>query len=229
MIGLMSATPTIQNFREARRAMVDWQLRGRGTSDERVLQAMTDIPREWFVGDAQKAHAYDDCALPVDCGQTISQPIIVATMTEALRLRGEEEVLEIGTGSGYQTAILARLAREVFTIEWFERLSQLAQARCDRLGIRNVHFAVGDGTQGWPEARQFDAILVAAGGPHVPHALLDQLRDGGRLVIPIGDRESQNLVELQRDGEQTRERVLLACRFVPLLGCDGWRAGRSDD
>lgn len=208
-----------------RRRMVQEQLRSRGIRDERVLAVMEEIPRERFVGTANLAAAYEDRALPIAEGQTISQPYMVAAMTAALQPAPTHRVLEIGTGSGYQTAILARLAGQVYTIERIELLAQEAARRLRELGFTNIVYRVGDGTLGWPEAAPFDRILVTAGAPRIPSPLVDQLAEGGRLVIPVGPAESQTLVAVDRYGDKTIERPMMGCRFVPLVGRAGW--GRS--
>lgn len=205
-----------------RRAMVERQLRARGIRDQRVLAAMARVPREHFVPPARRADAYDDRPLTIGHGQTISQPYMVALMSEALLLTGAERVLEIGTGSGYQTAILAELAARVFTVERVAELSETAKARLDELAYTTVCYRVGDGTLGWPEKAPFDRILVTAGAPEVPPALAAQLVDGGLLVIPVGNEYSQDLLRVQRRGERLRRERLCACVFVKLIGEQGW-------
>src|SRR5688572_24920967 len=203
--------------------MVERQIRARGVSDARVLQAMREIPREAFLPPELAELAYDDRPLPIEAGQTISQPYIVALMTEALRLTGGETVLEIGTGSGYAAAVLARVARHVYTIERHVELADLARERLVALGFANVDVRCDDGTLGWPEHAPFDAIVVAAGGPDVPQALLAQLAIGGRLVIPVGSSRAQELVRVTRTAEDGFEREELgAVQFVPLIGEQGW-------
>jgi len=206
-----------------RLAMVDW-LRGHyKIADERVLDAMAALPRHLFVPSAIKSQAYKDNALPIAGGQTISQPFIVARMTELLELTGNEKVLEIGAGSGYQTAILASLARKVFAIERLPSLADDADRRLASLGIRNVTLKAGDGTEGWDTYKPFDAILVAAGGPAVPAPLVEQLKIGGRLVIPIGaDQKKQTLVRVTRTEAGSRKENFGPCAFVPLIGEHGW-------
>jgi protein-L-isoaspartate(D-aspartate) O-methyltransferase len=206
----------------ARKAMVDHQIRARGVRNPAVLNAMFETPRERFLDLASVDEAYADRALPIPCGQTISQPYIVAMMTEALELTESGTVLEIGTGSGYQTAILARLAGQVHTVERIEELSAAARERLADLGVENVHFHVGDGTLGWPAAAPYDAIIVTAGAPRVPEPLVAQLKVGGRLVVPVGDEERQTLVRVERTEHGTTERPLLGCRFVKLIGEAGW-------
>jgi protein-L-isoaspartate(D-aspartate) O-methyltransferase len=216
---------TAIHFETLRKEMVDRQIARRGVRDARVLEAFRTVPREAFVPENLAELAYDDTPLPIGESQTISQPYVVALMAEALELEPGDRVLEIGAGSGYAAAILSRLACEVFAIERHESLARQAQERMRRLGYSNVHITQGDGTLGWPEHAPFDAIVVAAGGPEVPPALLDQLTDGGRLVIPIGpDPRTQSLVRVRRrsDGGYVRE-DLGGVRFVPLIGAQGWR------
>ncbi len=204
-------------FDDERRQMVEVQLRARGVRDPRVLEAMARVPRHLFVPETERAYAYADEPLPIGSGQTISQPYIVAYMTEALGLSGDEKVLEVGTGSGYQTAVLAELAREVLTIEVIDSLSRAAQERLERAGCRNIRFRVGDGSAGWPEEAPFDAIMVTAAAPRIPEALEAQLGPEGRMVIPVGtDLQELSLVRRGRKGLQ-RER-LIGVRFVPLVG-----------
>lgn len=204
--------------------MVDRQIAGRGVRDPRVLEAMRTVPREAFVSEHLAESAYDDSPLPIGEEQTISQPYVVALMTEALEIRPEDTVLEIGAGSGYSAAILSRIAAEVYTVERHASLAREAEERLARLGYANVHILHGDGTLGWPEHAPYDAIVVAAGGPAVPPALLDQLAEGGRLVIPIGpDPRNQDLVRVRRRAEGGTVRELLGpVRFVPLIGAQGW-------
>lgn len=211
----------------ARKAMVDQQIRARGIRDPRVLNAMFETPREMFADGAAVDEAYSDRALPIQCGQTISQPYIVAVMTDALNLKPLDAVLEVGTGSGYQTAILARLAGRVDTVERIGELSAAARRRVEELGLTNVSYHIGDGTLGWPAAAPFDAIMVTAGAPAVPAPLVAQLKVGGRLVAPVGDQERQTLVLVERSVHGTTERPLLACRFVKLIGAAGWADERT--
>ena len=196
--------------------MVETQLVRRGIQDERVLAAMRKVERERFVSEAQQLGAYEDHPLPIDEGQTISQPYIVALMTEALALTGCERVLEIGTGSGYQTAILAEVAREVYSVERLPRLAEQARAALEEQGYTNVHIRVGDGSEGWPEHAPYQAILVTAAAPHLPHALVEQLAEGGKLVIPVGV-QNQELELHTRGREGIQVRSLGAVRFVPLI------------
>lgn len=210
------------NFQKARDRMVETQLVTRGIHDPRVLDAMRKVPRHLFVDEALAAQAYADHPLPIGEKQTISQPYIVALMTEALGLEGHEKVLELGTGSGYQTAVLAELADRVFTIERIPSLLHRAREVLNSLGYRNVVYRVGDGTLGWPEEAPFDAILVSAGAPRVPQPLVDQLSMDGRLVLPVGDRLSQELILVERVPEGIRKTTLGGCRFVDLVGKWGW-------
>lgn len=206
------------NFEELRRNMVREQLIHRGIRDERVLETFRRLPRHRFVTDRELELAYGDHPLPIGQNQTISQPYIVALMTEALQLKGDEKVLDIGTGSGYQAAILAELAAAVYTVERLPALMERARLVLDDLGYTNIFYRVGDGAAGWPEESPFDAILVAAAAKTVPPALLEQLARGGRLVIPVGNSWFQDLVLVTReeDGVLHREK-LCGCRFVPLI------------
>jgi protein-L-isoaspartate(D-aspartate) O-methyltransferase len=206
----------------ARDAMVSGQLVSRGISDERVLAAMRKVPRHVFIPEDQQDSAYEDYPLPVGYNQTISQPYIVAYMTEALELKGREKVLEIGTGSGYQTAVLAELAGEVFTVERIENLLTDAKAKLMAIGYKNIHFSVGDGTLGWEAHAPYDAIIVTAAGPEVPKPLVEQLVEGGRLVVPVGRRFSQRLVRIYKEKYSYREQPLMGVRFVDLVGLYGW-------
>ena len=212
------------DFCDQRLQMVEFQLAGRGIDDERLLEAFRTVPREEFLPTGLAELAYRDGPLPIAKGQTISQPYIVAVTIEALSLHGRERVLEIGTGSGYAAAILSRVAKEVFTVERVEALAEEARLRLQRLGYRNVHVLCADGTLGWPEHAPYDAIAVAAGGPKIPPALRSQLALGGRMVIPVGSKESQSLVRVVRESESRfRKEDLTAVRFVPLIGEQGCR------
>jgi protein-L-isoaspartate(D-aspartate) O-methyltransferase len=204
--------------------MVARQIEARGVRDARVLQAMREVPRHAFVPAALAESAYDDRALPIAAGQTISQPYVVALMLEALALRPADRVLEVGTGSGYAAALLSRLAAEVYTIERHAELGELARERLAALGYANVRVRIADGTLGWPEAAPFDAILVSAGGPRVPASLEAQLAVAGRLVIPVGaGRGSQQLLRVVRTAADRLEREDLGdVQFVPLVGAEGW-------
>ena len=208
---------------EARRAMVEDQIRRRHIQDEGVLAAMTQVPRHEFVHAELLGRAYEDAPLPIGEGQTISQPYIVAAMTAALRLSGSEKVLEIGAGCGYQGAILGCLASEVYTIECRSELAAEASERLARLGYANVHVHCGDGTLGFPELAPFDAILVAAAAPSVPGPLVEQLAAGGRMIVPVGDAENQELQLIERTDRALRTTILEPCRFVPLIGAHGWK------
>lgn len=202
--------------------MIQGQLVSRGISDERVLEAFRRVPRHLFTRPGDRDRAYGDGPLPIGEGQTISQPYIVALMSEALGIKRGDKVLEIGTGSGYQTAILAELGGEVYTVEKIEELGKQAREVLLGLGYDRIFFRVGDGTTGWPEEAPFQAVMVTAASPRVPGALWGQLAEGGRMVIPVGDMHMQSLLLLEkREGEQVR-RNLGGCRFVPLLGEDGW-------
>ncbi|HEC50253.1 MAG TPA: protein-L-isoaspartate(D-aspartate) O-methyltransferase [Candidatus Desulfofervidus auxilii] len=210
-------------FSLAREWMVRDQIEARGIKDKRLLKVMRKIPRHLFVDEALRDQAYNDYPLPIGEGQTISQPYIVALMTEALELKGQEKVLEIGTGSGYQTAILAELAQSVFTIERVPTLMQRAKAILDNLGYFNVAYKTGNGTLGWPEVAPFQGIIVTAAAPEIPQPYVEQLDIGGKLVIPLGDKFSQVLYKIIKlpDGRIKKE-YLCGCRFVPLVGIYGW-------
>ncbi|MGH6866138.1 MAG: protein-L-isoaspartate(D-aspartate) O-methyltransferase [Methyloceanibacter sp.] len=194
------------------------QLRRRGIRDAKVLRAVERVPRELFVDEAFAEHAYQDIALPIDCGQTISQPFVVAFMTEKLELDDCHKVLEIGTGSGYQAAVLSHLCRRVYTIERWRELQKAAEGRFAKLGIANITTIIGDGWLGWPPQAPFDRIIVTAAALDAPAALLDQLRDGGRMIIPLGEtRDAQSLVQIDKTDEGLVETPLLPVRFVPLV------------
>ena len=197
--------------------MINEQLKSRDIRDRDVLKAMAEVPRHLFVPGEYREFAYDDSPLPIGEAQTISQPYIVAFMTQAARLKPGDRVLEIGTGSGYQAAILSRLVKEVYTIEIIESLTRQARKVIEDLKYGNIQFRVGDGFKGWPEAAPFDAILVTAAPEQVPEPLLDQLRDGGRLIIPVGDHW-QELVRYTRSGKELKKETLLPVRFVPMTG-----------
>ncbi len=210
------------NYEGARQKMLDAQIRARNVRDPRVLEAMRKVPRHLFVEEALRDRAYLDKALPIGEKQTISQPYMVAAMSEALELTGRERVLEIGTGSGYQTAILAELAESVFSVERIASFVPLARRRLEALGRYNVLVKVGDGTIGWSEHAPYDAILVTAAAPQLPRPLLEQLSVGGRLVVPMGPEESQTLMRIRRDEKGFHEEALGECRFVKLIGRHGW-------
>jgi protein-L-isoaspartate(D-aspartate) O-methyltransferase len=209
-----------------RSEMVERQLRRRGIVDFAVLAAMEAVPRHEFVPPELRSCAYEDVPLPIGAGQTISQPYIVAAMTAALRLGPEDRALEIGTGCGYQAAVLSLLVKEVFTVECRAELAAAAASRLAALGFSNVHVHCGDGTLGLPEFAPFDAILVAAAAPAVPKPLLDQLAEGGRMILPIGTEDEQELRLIEKDGPEIRTTVLEGCRFVPLVGHYGWQEPR---
>ncbi|MBX3412101.1 MAG: protein-L-isoaspartate(D-aspartate) O-methyltransferase [Pirellulales bacterium] len=209
-------------YSAAKQAMLSQQLIDRGITDPRVLRAMARVPRERFLPVDMQRFAYADNALGIDCEQTISQPYIVALMTEALDLTGDESVLEIGTGSGYQTAVLAELAHDVVTIERHTALAKQAAIVLEELGFTNVAGHVGDGTLGWPARAPYDRVIVTAAAEHVPPLLFEQLREGGILVIPVGDLAGQVLEQITKINGQPRVRRLSGCRFVPLIGREGW-------
>ena len=211
------------SFDEARQQMVDRQLAGRGITDERVLQAMREIPRHRFVPEDMWDMAYRDTPLPIGHGQTISQPYIVAYMTQMLHVSPDDRVLEVGTGSGYQVAILSRLAKQVYTIERVEELAQCAERVLKELGYGNVAFRIGDGGYGWPEVAPFDAVIVTAAAPEVPQPLVDQLAEDAHLVAPVGPAGYQELVRLTKQGERAATEHLVPVAFVPLVGEHGWR------
>lgn len=216
------------SYESNRQRMVEEQFIRRDITDKRVLEAMRKVPRHIFVPEEHRHLAYSDCPLPIGQNQTISQPYIVALMTQMLALKGDESVLEIGTGSGYQAAVLSLVAQEVYTIERYEILAQQALKSITQLDIKNITLQVGDGTLGWPEHAPYDAILATAAAPKVPHPLLDQLADGGRLVIPVGGRIGQYLESWFREGEKFRHEQTVAVAFVPLLGKHGWKDNAWD-
>ena len=203
--------------------MVQEQIIGRGINDDRVIAAMRKIPRHLFIDPGIVNRAYDDSALPIGDKQTLSQPYMAARMTEALVLGGSEKVLEVGTGSGYQAALLAELCFNVFSVEKIRALSRKARTLLDHLGYQNIALHVGDGTIGWSEHAPYDAIIVTAGAPEAPQPLLDQLTFGGRLAMPMGDEQGQTLVRVSRTRTGFKEERLGACKFVKLLGKYGWR------
>lgn len=210
------------SFAERREALLE-TLRQEGVRDQRVLQAIRDVPREQFIAPELHAHAFDNIALPIEQGQTISQPMMVAMMTQALALTGSEHVLEIGTGSGYQTAVLAYCARAVVSIERWPRLAERAARLLGTLGYTNVEIHVGDGTLGWPKASPYDAIIVTAAAPAIPAPLVQQMRPGGRLVIPVGQADQQDLLLVTKKAEGLESQKLGVCVFVPLIGAAAWR------
>lgn len=211
------------NYEKERRFMVDDQIVGRGIKDERVLAALRRVPRHEFLPEAIRGMAYADNALPIGEGQTMSQPYMVAIMTELLGLTGTERVLEIGTGSGYQAAVLAELCSKVYTVERIKTIADKARATLDRLGYQNVAIKIYDGTYGWKEMSPFDAIMVTAGAPEIPGPLLEQLKDGGRMVIPVGERFGQSLLKVVKTAEGTVTQRSIPCVFVPLIGNHGWK------
>ena len=205
--------------------MIQQQVVERGIRDDRVIGALRSVPRERFFPEESRDEAYADRAAPIGHGQMISQPYMVALMTARLDLRADHKVLELGTGSGYQTAILAKLAGEVYSIERVKPLLDEAFERLMELGLRNVHFRHGDGTLGWPQQAPFDRILITAGAPEVPRELLlNQLSDGGLAVVPIGPEDEQMLVEVRRAGSDLKATDICPCRFVKLIGKEGWQA-----
>ena len=223
----MKTSHEIVPYEAERRAMVEHQIRRRGVRDERVLEAMERVPRHEFVPAAQLGAAYDDRPLPIGDSETISQPYIVAAMTVAARVEPGDKILEIGTGSGYQAAILAYLGGKVFTMERNFLLADAARARLARLGYAGIEVIEGDGTEGYPVAAPYHVILVTAASPKVPEPLLDQLDEGGRMVIPVGDLWHQDLQLLFRHQGKVVTRFLDACQFVPLIGRHGWPEGKD--
>ena len=213
----------IDGREKERLRMVESQIAARGVRDERVLSAMREVPRHLFVPESYQTAAYNDSPLPIGKGQTISQPYIVAVMTELLRLMPTDKVLEIGSGSGYQAAILGKLAQMVVTVERIPEVAEIARANLARVGITNVTVATGNGTIGYPEGAPFDGILITAATPSVPAPLIDQMSEGGRLVAPVGSRDLQELVRLTRKGERITRELFGGVVFVPLLGEHGWQ------
>lgn len=211
------------DYEKERRRMVDEQIASRGVSDPRVLAAMGKVPRHEFLPDILKDQAYGDHAIPIGDGQTISQPYMVALMSELLELKGTERVLEIGTGSGYQAAILAELSQKVYTVERVKTLADRARATLDRLGYGTVAIKVFDGTYGWKDMAPFDAIIVTAAAPEIPAPLVEQLREGGRLVVPVGERFSQVLMKVVKTPSGVLRSISIPCVFVPLIGNHGWK------
>jgi protein-L-isoaspartate(D-aspartate) O-methyltransferase len=214
-------------YEKARRRMVEEQIVNRGITDRKVIEALGKVPRHLFVEEGLRSRAYGDYPLPIGAGQTISQPYIVALMTQALKLLGNEKVLEIGTGSGYQTAILAEIVLKVFSIERLGDLARQARTLLDSLDYQGVVIKTFDGTYGWADEAPFDAIIVTAGAPVVPDVLKEQLADGGRLVIPVGDSYLQRLYRITRDGDEMKEEDLGGCVFVKLIGRYGWEEGKD--
>jgi len=217
----------IDHYKIARQRMVEGQLIPRGIKDNRVLDAMRKVPRHLFVDEAFYGQAYGDFPLPIGEEQTISQPFMVAVMTEALELKDDERVLELGTGSGYQTAILAELCHKVFTMERISSLAGRARKVLDKLGYGNVVVRIGDGTLGWKEEALFDAIIVTAGAPEIPQPLIEQLKTGGRLVIPVGGEFMQSLIRVRKTENGVEKEDMGGCRFVKLIGEHGWKVERE--
>jgi protein-L-isoaspartate(D-aspartate) O-methyltransferase len=211
------------DFKELRDFMVKTQLILRGIKDERVLNAMKKVPRHLFVEESMQYKAYDDMALSIGEGQTISQPYMVAVMTQLLELKGNEKVLEIGTGSGYQAAILAELAEKVYSVERVAVLVNRAEERFHSLGYNNIHVKIGDGTLGWPEEAPFDRIIITAGTPKIPDPLIEQLSEGGIIIAPVGERFSQQLLKVRKSTGKLLEDYHTPCVFVPLIGEYGWK------
>jgi len=214
------------DFKELREYMVKTQLIPRGIKDERVLEAMKRVPRHLFMPEPIRQRAYDDMALSIGEGQTISQPYMVAVMTELLELKGNEKVLEIGTGSGYQAAVLAELSKYVYTVERIAELAEQAKEKLRSLRYETIHVKVSDGTLGWPEEAPFDRIIITAGTPQLPDPLLEQLAVGGIIVGPVGDRSSQKLIKSRKKKDKLEEEYHTSCIFVPLIGEYAWK---SDD
>jgi protein-L-isoaspartate(D-aspartate) O-methyltransferase len=212
----------MSDFEERRARMVEHQLRARGIVDERVLAAMGEVPREAFVGERRRELAYSDAALPIGSEQTISQPWMVAAILQALELGGDEQVLEVGTGSGYSTCVLARLTAHVISVERHSGLARAAAENLRACGAHNVELLVGDGSRGVPDRAPFDAIAVHAAAPAPPPALLGQLADGGRLVVPVATGNEEMLTVLRRHGAELESTAITPCRFVPLIGAEGF-------
>jgi protein-L-isoaspartate(D-aspartate) O-methyltransferase len=210
-------------FAEQRSRMVERQLRRRGIEDERVLASMAEVPREHFVPERVRDSAYNDSALPIGHDQTISQPWVVAAICQALRLNGDENVLEIGTGSGYSAAVLAKLARHVISIERVPELGETARSKLEELGIANVEVIVGDGSRGYPEDAPYDAIAIHAATPETPHSLISELATDGRLVVPIATGSADLLTAFIRQNGDLRQETIGPCRFVPLIGAEGFQ------
>ena len=217
--GCHKAATSTSEFVAERQRMIEEQLKPRGVKDERVLSAMAKVPREEFVSQNQRGQSYSDNALPIGHDQTISQPFIVAYMTEQLHLQPSDRVLEIGTGSGYQAAVLSELAKDVYTIEIIEPLAKEASARLARLGYNNAHVKAGDGYQGWPEVAPFDAIIVTCAPDKVPQPLTQQLKEGGRMIVPVGSTMmDQQLYLLEKKNGELAQTAILPVRFVPMVG-----------
>lgn len=221
----MTAETQLDHFLAQRRSMVESQLRARGIRDERVLAAMLHVPRHEFVSEEYRDQVYEDHPIPIGEGQTLSQPYIVAIMLQALALDPSDVVLEVGTGSGYQTALLSELTREVYSVERHASLAHAAEATLARLGYTNVKVLLGDGSHGLAERAPFDAIVVSAAAPQIPPPLFEQLHDGGRMVVPVGPPQAQELQLVRKQAGQPVVANLEGCRFVPLIGSEGYRSG----
>ncbi len=211
-----------RDYKTLRENMVEFQIKSRGIKDEKVLEAMREIPRHLFVSEGQKPYAYEDYPLPIGEGQTISQPYIVALMTEALQLKRDERVLELGTGSGYQAAILSKLCSEVYTTEKVDSLALQAERLFEKLGYENIKVKVCDGTEGWMEYSPYNGIIVTAGAPKIPEPLIEQLAENGRIVIPVGGSFSQDLIVGEKIKGKLIKKAICGCMFVPLIGKYGW-------
>lgn len=205
--------------------MVEEQLRRRGIFDQRVLRAMEEVPRHRFVPEESRVSAYEDRPLPIGQGQTISQPYIVALMLQTLELTGDEKALEVGTGSGYQAALLGWLVKQVYTVEIIPELAETARTLLKELQFDNVEVVAANGSIGWKAGAPYDAIIVAAASPLIPRSLIEQLQEGGRLVLPVGTRYEQRLLRIRKDGHEVRTEDLGSCAFVPLVGAEGWKSG----
>jgi len=221
----MAAETQTDSYLAQRRSMVESQLRARGIRDNRVLAAMFHVPRHEFVSEEDRAQVYEDHTIPIGEGQTLSQPYIVAVMLERLALDPSDAVLEVGTGSGYQTALLSELTRQVYSVERHASLARTAQATLARLGYTNVEVLLGDGSHGLPERAPFDAIVVSAASPQIPPPLFEQLGEGGRMIIPVGPPHAQELQLVRKQADQLVVTNLEGCRFVPLIGDEGYRSG----
>jgi protein-L-isoaspartate(D-aspartate) O-methyltransferase len=221
----MTAETPVDSFLAQRRSMVETQLRARGIRDERVLTAMLHVPRHEFVSAEYRDQVYEDHPIPIGEGQTLSQPYIVAIMLQALTLHPSDAILEVGTGSGYQTALLAELTRQVYSVERHASLARTAQAILSRLGYTNVEVVLGDGSHGLAQRAPFDAIVVSAAAPQIPPPLVEQLREGGRMVIPVGPAHAQELQLVRKQAGQAVVTDLEGCRFVPLIGSQGYPSG----
>lgn len=212
-----------EDYKRLRENMIESHIKSRAIADEGILKAMEKIPRHLFVSEGQRSYAYEDFPLPIGEEQTISQPYMVALMTEALQLKGNEKVLEVGTGSGYQSAILSKLSKEVYTTEKIESLALKAERLFEELGYENIKVKVCDGTQGWAEHSPYDGIIVTAGAPQIPEPLIEQLAKNGRIVIPVGESFSQDLVVGEKIKGKLIKKIICGCVFVPLIGKYGWK------